>query len=103
MAQAIKWAWPPIEGTWVEFDSNELLEAVSALCKLVEAQPDDAAVNNIIQHHESEEPDETDLTYLGKELKQLGALRSSLLKASGQINTSKAASILKGYDELCKA
>ena len=76
IALAFRWAWPPLVGGWMSYDSDELLAAVAGLCQLLCALDGAVMVRHLVQHYTNEQATAADLKALGECFSVIGVPRA---------------------------
>ncbi len=98
---AITWAWPPVVGGWVTYESDELILAADALCRLASAQPHRALLSRLSASYVADEASAAERVELGLNLRAIGVPRAAVEGAieAGEGATSCLLDALSAYDQ----
>jgi hypothetical protein len=99
ISMAMKWAFPPTEGRIIVFDSEELMNAIEALCPLLKSVEPAAIVQRLSNKYIKEEWDEQEFIELGEAMKCLGVLREHIENVMDVGYGENHLAILRGYDK----
>ncbi|PSB58935.1 hypothetical protein C7B77_02885 [Chamaesiphon polymorphus CCALA 037] len=100
ISMAMNWAWPPTEGRIIVFDYEELMNAVEALCLLLNSVEPTAIIQRLSEKYIKEEWDELEFVELGEAIKCLGVSREIVENTTEVGSVSNHLAILRGYDKV---
>ncbi|MBU2709201.1 hypothetical protein KCM76_24610 [Zooshikella marina] len=96
---AFRWAWPPIVGTRIDYESEELVLAVKALMSILGAQDPREIIKVIVESYlEDEDEPQNCAIYIGEDIKQLGLGRRLIEEALDGQSNQFVELVMTGYD-----
>ena len=99
ISMAMVWAWPPIEGRIIVFDCGELMNAIEALCLLLNSVEPVVIIQRLSSQYIKEGMGEQEFIELGEAIKCLGVSREIFENAMGAGSVANYLAILRGYDK----
>jgi hypothetical protein len=98
IAMAINWAWPSIEGNIIVFDYGELMNAVEALCMMLNSVEPETIIHRLSENYRQKEAGDLEFFELGETMKYLGVSRESVENVVNANSSMSNPEILRGYD-----